>query len=131
MQPVSVSGPLDLDVARREFERWRRSRPRGERIPVALWRTAVDLARRHGTSKTSQVLHLDYYALQRRLTGTEPATAIAGTEFVDVALPADARGSRCQLEIGDDGGGKLRVDVCGLSAKDLATFVRAVAGRES
>jgi hypothetical protein len=38
---------------------------------------------------------------------------------------------RCQFELRDDLGDGVRVDVSGLSAKDLATFVRAVAGRDT
>ena len=124
------SQPADLDLARREFERWRRGRPRGARIPAVLWRTAVDLARSHGVSKTSQTLHLDYYAVQRRLAETEPKRPTVAAEFIELSLPASAHVPRCQLEISDASGGAMRIELSGLSAKDLATFVRTVAGRE-
>ncbi len=124
------SAPADLELARREFERWRRSRRRGARIPLALWRTALDLARSHGVSKTSQTLHLDYYAVQRRLLETEPKGSRAAAEFIELSLPTSAHVPRCQLELSDAGGGALRIAVTGLSAKDLATFVRTVSGRE-
>jgi len=126
----SFSRRADLDLARREFERWRRSRRRGARIPHALWRTVLDLARRHGVSKTSQTLHLDYYAVQRRLRESEPKGSLAAAEFIELSLPARPHVPRCQLELGDASGGALRIEVSGLSAKDLATFVRTVSGRE-
>ena len=119
----------NLDEARRYFERWRRSRPRGERIPEALWQTALDLARTHGVSKTSQTLHLDYYAVQRRLADAEPERSTAGAEFIELSLPAIPQ-ARCQISISDASGGAMRIDLSGLSAKDLATFVRTVSGRE-
>jgi len=124
------SGPADLELARREFEVWRRSRRRGARIPLALWRTALDLARRHGVSKTSQTLHLDYYAVQRRLLESEPNGSATAAEFIELSLPASPHVPRCQLELSEAGGGTLRIDLSGLSAKDLATFVRTVSGRE-
>lgn len=120
-----------LAQARWEFERWRRSRPRGARIPEALWVVAAELARSHGVSRTSQALRLDYYALQRRLRGSECEPDVAAAEFVEVSLPAGTCGGCCQLDLADRGGGQLRVRAWGLSARELATFVRAVAGRES
>ena len=120
----------NLDQARREFERWRQGRRRGERIPLTLWRTAVGLAAKHGVSKTSQALHLDYYALQRRLAGTQPKRPALPAEFVEVSLLGSAHGARCQIEICAPSGGKVRVDLAGLSAAELATFVRRVSGKE-
>jgi len=75
--------------ARREFERWRRSRPRGARIPDRLWQMAMGLARDHGVSKTAQALHLDYYVLQHRLAASRVGRAqprpTAG--FIELTLP--------------------------------------------
>ena len=123
------SSRVDLDVARREFERWRRTRPRGTRIPEALWRMALDVAREHGVSKASQTMRLDYYAVKRRLGAAAEHDRATTTEFVELSLPAAA--ARCQIETGDDHGDRLRVEVSGLSATDLAMFVRAVAGRDT
>jgi hypothetical protein len=92
---------------------------------------AAELARSHGVSRTSQALRLDYYALQRHLGGSECEPDAAAAEFVEVSLPSGACGGCCQLEFADPGGGQLRVRAWGLSARELATFVRAVAGRES
>jgi hypothetical protein len=36
-------------------------------IPVELWELAVELAERHGVSRTSQALPVGYYALQARV----------------------------------------------------------------
>jgi len=119
-----------FEQARRDFDRWRRARPRGERIPLALWRSAVDLARSHGVSKTSQALGLDYYSLQRRLAETEAKRPAQAAAFVELSLLPNPHAPRCQVEICDLGGGKVRVDLSGLSARELASFVRAVSGRE-
>jgi hypothetical protein len=91
---------------------------------------AADLARSHGVSRTSQALRLDYYALQRRLPGIEREPGVSAAEFVEVSLPAGSFGGCCQLDLADRSGGPLRVRVSGLSARELATFVRAVAGQE-
>jgi len=116
----------DLDGVRRRFDGWRRRRARGARIPAVLWRAAVAMARTHGVSKTSLALHLDYYALQRRLAEGEPRRRAGG--FVEVSLPPSAGGARCQVEIADPGGRQVRVELAGLSAAELATLVGTVMG---
>ena len=57
---------LDVEEARRRLEGWRKSRPRGKRIPARLWALAATLARTHGVSPVSQRLGLDYNGLKRR-----------------------------------------------------------------
>jgi hypothetical protein len=126
----------DLDVARREFNRWRRTRPRGARIPEALWRRALDLAHEHGVSRTSQTLGLDYYGVKRRLASAPDGPeakgkAAANVEFVELSLPASRSAARCHLEMRGTAGDGLRIEVTGLSVEDLAAFVRAVAGPHS
>ncbi len=49
------------------FAEWRRTRQPGMRIPVERWEPAVELARRHGFSRTSQALSFGYYARQERI----------------------------------------------------------------
>ena len=92
---------------------------------------AVGVATKHGVSQASLALHLDYYALKRRLAaiGSTQANPLA-TEFVELSLTAGSHVGRCQVEMRDALGDTLRIDVSGLCARDLATFVRAVAGRE-
>lgn len=120
-----------LDTSR-QFERWRGTRQRGERIPPALWASALELARSHGVSKTSQVLHLDYYAVQRRLAEVSVELPVpAAQQFVEVTLPAGATPTpQCRLEIRDRDGGAVRLEFAGWSAQELASFVRTVTGRK-
>jgi len=92
---------------------------------------AVGVASKHGVSQASLALRLDYYAVKRRLAATGGAPVKPSTtEFVELSMPASSHVGRCQVEIRDALGDALRIDVSGLCARDLATFVRAVAGRE-
>lgn len=134
MQTLAATAPADdLTQARREFERWRRSRPRGERIPGALWEAAIGLARDHGVSKVSMALGLDYYALQRRVV--EPSESMptrpASPRFVELALPTTGPSVRCMVELADARGGAVRVELFGMSAPELAAFVRSIARSEA
>ncbi|MDA8119004.1 MAG: hypothetical protein M0Z85_02925, partial [Gammaproteobacteria bacterium] len=47
------------------FQRWRESRPRGARIPKALWAAAVEMAREVGVAQTVRVLS----AMMRKAIG--------------------------------------------------------------
>jgi hypothetical protein len=133
MRREAVTGrQAGLARARREFERWRRRRQRGERIPESLWQIAVGVARAQGVSQASLALHLDYYDLQRRVAASTPvASSQAAPTFLELSLPASRGQARCQLELSEVGGGQVRVEVSGLSPRELATFVRAVASQEA
>ena len=128
--PLSPLRARSLIETSRRLERWRGTRQRGERIPAALWRSALELACTHGVSKTSQALHLDYYALQRRLAEASiERPRPAAQQFVELSLPPGATSSpQCRLEIRDHDGSTVRLELSGWSAPDLATFVRAVTG---
>lgn len=124
----------DLTQTRHDFDRWRRARPRGERIPESLWQKAIELARAHGVSRVSLALRLDYYALQRRAGLVPEGTRVpepSQASFVEIALPAAAGSMRCVVEMADDRGKPMRVDLAGMSARDLAGFVRAIARSET
>jgi hypothetical protein len=57
----------------------------------------------------------------------EPSQA----SFVENALPGAAGSMRCVVEMADDRGKPMRVDLAGMSARDLAGFVRAIARSET
>ncbi|MEO7854804.1 MAG: hypothetical protein ABIR94_21530 [Rubrivivax sp.] len=84
-------------------------------------------------SKTSQVLRLDYYAVQRRLAevSAEVPRQPSAEQFVELSLPARATSSpQCRLEMLDHDGTTVRLELSGWCARELAAFVRTVAGRK-
>lgn len=78
-RPRDLDGPLER--ARRRFDRWRRTRRHGARIPNALWALAVAAAREHGINPTSEHLHLDFNHLKKRLEADSVTTVAARNEF--------------------------------------------------
>ena len=125
---AGVPGPLER--ARRRFERWRRSRSRGTRIPRALWAAAVEAAREYGVSRTASVLRVDYYALKKRLqeqwTPSNDAPMLGElSAFVELAAPAERAMGECLLELEDVDGAKLRVHLKGVAAPDLAALAHS------
>lgn len=119
------------------FANWRRRREVGTRIPVALWELAVELARRHGVSRTSQALRVGYYSLQERVaasasTSVAPTAGTAATvtptkspAFVELTTTPFAAACECAIEFEKPCGAKLRVQVRGPQLPDLAALGRA------
>ncbi len=119
-----------LSDARRQFERWRRSRKRGTRIPEALWRAAAEAGQEHGVSKTAQALRLDYYALKERveLAPEKRSTAKPSSEikFLEIPLGAPSERPECILEFEDGQRARLRVELQGSALAELETVARAL-----
>ena len=64
-QPIAES----IVQLQRQLEQFRGSHAHRARIPEALWRAAVELARQHGLNAVAHPLRLDYMGLKRRLAG--------------------------------------------------------------
>ena len=117
-----------LSTAQREFKVWRRTRPRGSRIPSSLWQSAVDAARDHGVSRSAQALRLDYYRLKERL---ESAPEVAGPDpvpgggFLEFPLFTPAT-SECVFALEDARGTRLRVELKGVASEELEALARAL-----
>jgi hypothetical protein len=123
------ASPDSLSTVQGKFERWRRSRTLGTRIPEALWRAAVEVGREHGVSKTAQELRLDYYALKERLESAPGERSAAeqpgGRGFLEIPLCAPSATLECVLELDDGQGARLRVELKGAAPTELETLARA------
>ena len=67
----------ELASAAARWAQWRRTRVLGTRIPELLWNSALELAARHGVSKTALALRVDYYALKKRLDAQSPLRRVS------------------------------------------------------
>jgi hypothetical protein len=56
-----------VEIARRRFVAWRRSRKVVSRIPEHLWELAVEAAREVGVNQAARSLGLEYYSLKKRM----------------------------------------------------------------
>ena len=132
----AVGVPARLENARRRFERWRRTRKARTRIPEPLWAAAVSLADTYGVHLTSKTLQVNYYALKKRLkdssSSPRPAKAARAKarRFVEVASPLQMSLPECTLELEDAAGAKMRIQVKGIEARDLAALSRSLWGIE-
>jgi len=129
--------PARLEGTRRRFERWRRTRKIGTRIPESLWASAVTAAGTYGVSRTSSVLGVDYYSLKERLAKqaipSPDVPELGGVPpFVELAAaPPRTMSGECILELEDAGGAKMRVHLKGFEAPDLAALTQSFRSVES
>jgi hypothetical protein len=126
--------PPRVEGARRRFERWRRTRKIGSRIPEALWAAAVKLAEAYGIHTTAKALGVGYYSLKKRLeekSASHSRMAPAnGAAFVELIAAAPTGIAECILELEDFEGAKMRIHLKGIQAGDLTALSRGLWGVE-
>ena len=127
--------PARLEALRRQFKQWRRTRKIRSRIPEPLWSAAVKLAEAHGIHPTAKALGVDYYSLKKRLEGrsvshSRMATPASGATFVEVPAAARTGIPECTLELENVEGAKMRIQLKGIGAPDLAALSRSLWGIE-
>src|SRR5262245_447870 len=120
--------PKDLAQARSRFGAWRERRPGGRRIPQPLWDLAVQLASKHGVSRTASALGLDYYSLKKQAEAAAPQPPPCGPAFVE--LPPPVVGKQALFELDNGAGATMRVQLLGYDAADVEALARQLWGAE-
>ena len=129
MIETNSSVSIGFEQTLRRIAHWRERRPyRGAAMPAALWSAAVALAQRHGVYTTARTLRLDYGALKRRLNTT--GRRGASPAFVELPAVAPLGLGPCVIEVEAAQGGRMRIEVTGVSAADLVTLTQGAWGRE-
>jgi hypothetical protein len=121
--PRSKTPIVSLEEAKARFEQWRNNRRGKARIPAELWLAAVEVARKEGINRTARELHVAWDDLKRRMeaTGALPQR----TAFVELVTPQVQSVPECTLEV-EGRRGKLRIQLKGASASDLASLSRVL-----
>ena len=106
---------LTLEEVAEHYERWRRNKKRGDRIPKPLWDEAIGLVETHGVSRVTRTLRLSATDLNKRrgIVGTRQRrqapvaeAAFVQIEHTPIAAP-DAQTQWMELERPD--GMRLRI----------------------
>jgi hypothetical protein len=125
--------PTRLEGVRRRFERWRATRRGRTRIPDTLWASATLVADTFGISRTARVLRVNPSRLKKRLAQRSAANVpeLEGKpRFIELG-PFSPNGScECLLELEDDNGAKMRIELKGIAAPDLAALSRGLWNRQ-
>lgn len=120
---------VDIEQVRGRLQEWRRHRKRGARIPEDLWMAAAKLTKRHRVARVAHALGLDYNGIKRRLRSapqrsTSETPSQAG--FVELVSFAPRSDCQCTMEIEDRRGAKMKLELKGVSAGDVAAVSRAL-----
>jgi len=110
-----IESTLTLQEVAEHFERWRRNKKRGDRIPQPLWDEAIGLVETHGVSRVTRTLRLSATDLNKRrgIVGTRQhwQAAVAQAAFVEMAqTPIAAPDAETQwMELERPDGMRLRI----------------------
>jgi hypothetical protein len=134
MAQEAAEGTKDLEQLRRRFEEFRSTRTSRGRLPEPLWKEAAELAKRYGLNPTAQALGLDYNRLKKRMAAPSDRAKRTKKEvpipaFVELIGPGPTAAPECQVEVESDRGTKLRLELKGVAASELASLIRAFIGQ--
>jgi hypothetical protein len=148
MTQGSASHREDVEQLGRRFAEFRSTHPVRSRLPEELWAAAAKLARRDGVEATARVLDVDRPSLQKWTDRFEPGAQVKArkprrqrqvgrtetTASAFVELLAQTTGATlqrgetsCLVEVESPRGAKLRLELKGMQASELAELIRAFA----
>jgi hypothetical protein len=80
----------------------------------------------YGMNRTARALRLNYYGLKKRVEQQVAATDVAATNgevpFIELAPLPSADHCECLLELEKAGGARMRIQLKGVTAPDLAVI---------
>jgi hypothetical protein len=120
-----------LAQAKQGFDRWRRGRKGGRRIPDRLWRMAAEAVTIHGVHATARELRLNATRLKEQLQALGQDRASEATlGFVEFPWMGTTPMPECILEAEDQAGRKLRVHLKGSATAQAVSLGRMLWGSE-
>jgi hypothetical protein len=130
----------DVEQVRRRWAEWRSTHAVRSRLPEELWAAAVELVQRDGMDATARALDVDKQSLRKwagRLNPARPQaarrkpqpkqSANALPAFVELLASGSGTGTSCVVEVESPRGAKLRLELKGMQASELAELIRAFA----
>jgi hypothetical protein len=130
----------DVEQVRRRWAEWRSTHAVRSRLPEELWAAAVELVQRDGIDTTARALDVDKPSLQKWAGRLNPAQsprtrrrsqpkqrANALPAFVELLASGSGTGTSCLVEVESPRGAKLRLELKGMQASELAELIRAFA----
>ncbi len=122
-----------LAEARRRFERWRKVRGGGGRIPHELWMAAAKAAATHGAEAVAADLGVNLAQLRRWMRVSDggqpeaaPATFVELPALPGLAANAGTAASECTLEFEEPSGRRLRIWLRGPATTQALELGRAL-----
>jgi hypothetical protein len=128
-------GDDDLEELRKRFAEFRSKHPPRTHFPEELWHAAAEMAKRRGVNPVCRCMRLDANSLRKWLGERPPKlarkkhTAIAPAAFVELLRPASGSAATCIVEVESPRGGKLRLELKGIAASEIAQLIHTFAGQ--
>src|SRR5580704_4194957 len=130
----------DVEQVRRRWAEWRSTHAVRSRLPEELWAAAVELVQRDGIDTTARALDVDKPSLQKWAGRLNPAQwprtrrrsqpkqrANALPAFMELLASGSGTETSCLVEVESPRGAKLRLELKGMQASELAELIRAFA----
>ena len=130
----------DVEQVRRRWAEWRSTHAVRSRLPEELWAAAVELVQRDGIDATARALDVDKPSLRKwagRLNPARPQPARRKSQpkqkandlpaFVELLASGSGTATSCLVEVESPRGAKLRLELKGIQASQLAELIRAFA----
>ena len=130
----------DVEQVRRRWAEWRSTHAVRSRLPEELWAAAVELVQRDGIDATARALDVDKPSLRKwagRLNPARPQPARRKSQpkqkandlpaFVELLASGSGTARSCMDEVESPRGAKLRLELKGVQASELAELIRAFA----
>ena len=130
----------DVEQVRRRWAEWRSTHAVRSRLPEELWAAAVELVQRDGIDATARALDVDKPSLRKwagRLNPARPQPARRKSQpkqkandlpaFVELLASGSGTARSCMVEVESPRGAKLRLELKGIQASELAELIRVFA----
>jgi len=130
----------EVEQVRRRWAEWRSTHAVRSRLPEELWAAAAELVQRDGIDATARALDVDKPSLRKwagRLNPARPQPvrkesqhkqkANAVPTFVELLASGSGTATTCMVEVESPRGAKLRLELKGMQARELAEMIRAFA----
>ena len=98
-------------------------------MPVALWAAALALAQEHGLYTTARALRVDYGSLKKRRDGAA-AGRVPSPAFVELPAVRPTGLGPCVIDLEAPQGGRMRIEVTGVTGADLVALTQVAWGRD-
>lgn len=119
--------PEPIIQLQRQLDQFRSAQPHRTKLPKALWKAAVELARQHGVHAVAHPLRPDYMGLKRRLAGgteVRKKKKSVPSGFVELIAAHPATVAECVIEFKSGSGRKMRIQWKGSGAPEWASLLR-------
>ena len=126
----------DVEQVRRRWAEWRSTHAVRSRLPEELWAAAVELVQRDGIDATARALDVDKPSLRKwagRLNPARPQPARRKSQpkqkandlpaFVELLASGSGTARSCMVEVESPRGAKLRLELKGIQASELAELI--------